>query len=108
MLRKYLVAAVLLILAGYGAMEATPILSGPSLTIISPAPGQVASSSVVEIRGVAKRVVALTLDGAPVLPDEEGDFAITLAYPRGTSLLTFKATDRFGRAEVVTRTVVVP
>ena len=105
---KYLIAAVLLIAAGYGLVEAWPLLAGPTLSIISPANNASFACGIVSIQGRAARAAQLTLDGAPLLHDQNGDFSSTLTFPRGSSILTFVAADRFGRTITITRTIFVP
>lgn len=105
---KYLIAAVLLIAAGYGLVEAWPLLAGPTLSIISPANNASFAGGIVSIQGRAARAAQLTLDGAPLLHDQNGDFSSTLTFPRGSSILTFVAADRFGRTITITRTIFVP
>ena len=108
MLSRYIVGAVLTLLVIYGFIEAWPLLAGPSITIASPVDGEAATSSIVVISGTALRVVELRLNGEPLYPDRSGHFSTTLAYARGTSILTFTASDRFGRHISKTRTILVP
>ena len=105
---KYLTIAILLTLAGYGLCEAWPLITGPSLSLVSPANNASFPDGVVVIQGKAVHASQLILDGAPVLREENGDFSATLAFPRGNSLLTFSASDRFGRRVTATRTIFVP
>jgi len=105
---RNLIALVLVVLVGYGLVEAWPLLAGPSLSIDSPVQNAVYPSGIVSIRGKAARAAQLTLDGAPLLHDQSGAFSSTLTFPRGGSILTFVATDRFGRTVTDTRTVFVP
>ncbi len=105
---RYLLATLVIVLLGYGAVEAYPILAGPSLTLTAPAPFVTATSGLITVTGRAYRAVALTLDGAPVLPDQDGSFSSSLALPSGGSILTLTATDRFGRTITRTREVYVP
>ncbi len=105
---KYLLVGVLVLLAGYGAIEAWPLIAGPSLTISSPADGAVFPGAIVSVSGTAMRINSLTLDGAPLLPDQQGNFSATRTLPRGGSILTFVATDRFGRSIIKTREIFVP
>lgn len=100
--------ALLVAVAVYGLIEAYPLLSGPTLLIIAPGDGQVEATGVATISGTSLRAVSLTLNGAPLLADQEGHFGATLAYPAGTSILTFVARDRFGRTRTATRTIYVP
>lgn len=105
---NYLIGAVLLVSVSYGLTRAWPLIAGPSLSIASPTDNAPFPGGIVSVRGVAARAAVLTLDGAPLLHQEDGTFSSTLTFPRGSSILTFVATDRFGRTVTVTRTVFVP
>lgn len=105
---RYLIALVLLIIIGYGTVEAWPLLAGPSLSIRSPMNDAAYPGGIVSVQGRAARAAVLTLDGAPVLHDQNGNFSSTLTFPRGGSILTFAATDRFGRTVTATRSIFVP
>ena len=105
---KYFTLAVLIILTGYGLREAWPLMNGPTLSIESPADNESPESGIVNIEGRAARAAALTLNGAPVLRKEDGSFSTILTFPRGGSILTFRATDRFGKTVASTRTIFVP
>ncbi|MBU6321024.1 MAG: hypothetical protein KGI78_00160 [Patescibacteria group bacterium] len=107
-MNRALIAVVLAVVLGYGLFEGYPLLAGPSLVVASPAEGAHAPDGVVTVSGRAARTVALTLDGAALLPDQSGRFGATLAFPPGGSILTFTATDRFGRRTTVTRAIYVP
>jgi len=105
---KYLTIAVLCAIALYGFMEAWPLLRGPSLSISSPANDASFLDGIVAVSGKAERATVLTLNGAPILHEEDGSFLSTLTLPRGSSILTIVAADRFGRSVTATRTVFVP
>lgn len=105
---RYLIGAVLLALFIYGTIEALPLLSGPGLTITSPTDYGTYAGGIVAITGKAPRATTLTLNGTPLLYDQEGAFSSTLTFPRGGSILTFEARDRFGRMVSATRSIFVP
>lgn len=105
---RYLIGAVLLILAGYGIAEAWPLLTGPSISIASPADNASYQGGIVAVSGKAKRASAITLNGAPLLRDQNGEFSSTLTFPLGGTILTFVATDRFGRTVTARRSIFVP
>lgn len=105
---RHLIALVLLIIVGYGIVEAWPLLVGPSLSIASPTQDAAYPGGIVSVRGKEARAAQLTLNGAAVLHDQNGDFSSTLTFPRGGSILTFVATDRFGRSVTVTRSIFIP
>lgn len=105
---RTLIAVVLFIIIGYGLTEAWPLITGPGLSVESPRDNTSFPGGIVSVQGHAARIALLTLDGAPVLHDEQGSFATTLTFPHGGSILTFVATDRFGRHVTTTRSIFVP
>lgn len=105
---NYLIIAVLLALVGYGTVEALPLLAGPSLVVDSPINNAPFPGGIVAVRGRAPRAARLSLDGAPLLRDQNGNFSSMLTFPRGGSILTFTATDHFGRTVTATRSIFVP
>ncbi len=108
MLLRFVTALALVILLGYGAFKAAPLVAGPHIALSSPATGQSFTDGFVKVSGTAFHTENLTLDGAPLLIDEQGRFATTLVLPHGGAILTLTATDRFGKSERVTRTIFVP
>lgn len=105
---KHFITAVLVLLAAYGFTRAWPLIAGPSLSIDSPLENGTYASGTVAISGRAARAADLTLDGAPLLHDQEGNFSSSLTFPRGSSILTFEARDRFGRQVTAVRSIFVP
>ncbi len=107
-MNRHLIVVFFALVAGYGLIEAWPLLAGPSLTLTSPENYAVSDDGVVTVSGTAKRTSSIVLNGTPLLPDQEGAFLKTLAFAKGASILTFVATDRFGRTITHTRTIFVP
>lgn len=105
---NYLIGAILLIGAGYGALEAWPLVAGPTLVIESPENNATFQDGIVRVQGRASRAAQLSLDGAPILHDQDDSFSSLLTFPRGGSILTLVATDRFGRTVTATRNIFVP
>jgi len=105
---KYLIGAVLVVGAIYGCIEAWPLIIGPGLVIEIPADNTTFPGGIVGIRGRALHTAQLTLNNALVLRDQDGNFSSTLTFPRGGSILTFVATDRFGKTVTATRSIFVP
>ena len=108
MLVRGAIALVLLLLLGYGAIEARPLILGPSLTLTSPKDGETSPDGLLTVSGVARRVSSLTVNGDPTLIDENGAFSRLLVLPKGGAILTFTATDRFGRTITKQESVYVP
>lgn len=105
---RSLIALVLLVLVGYGIIEAWPLIQGPALSIDSPVDHASFPEGIVTVTGKASRISMLTLNGASLPHDIDGSFSSTLTFPRGASILTFVATDRFGRKMTATRSIFVP
>lgn len=105
---KPLIAVVLLALVAYGGVKAWPLIAGPSIVIDSPAENAIVPGGVVAIRGRAEHASRLSLNGAPLLRDTQGNFSTMLAFPDGGSTLVFSAADRFGRETRAERSVLVP
>lgn len=105
---KYLILAVILVIAGYGLIKGWSLLEGPSLSVYSPTNNAAFPDGTVAIRGNAARAAQLVLDGVPMLHQENGNFGTTLTFPHGASELTFVATDIFGRTVTTERTIFVP
>ncbi|HUQ30073.1 MAG TPA: hypothetical protein VM103_00975 [Candidatus Paceibacterota bacterium] len=108
MFTKPLIVIAVLVAVGYGLMEAYPLIAGPKLVLASPTEHASYPDGMVPISGTAARVVALTLNGAPLLPHEDGTFVTALAYPSGGTILTLVAKDRFGRTITTTKHIFVP
>ena len=104
---RYILLVVLISTAIYGAVEAWPLITGPSLVVISPINYASYPSGIVSVSGTVLRAALLSVNGASVLHGEDGHFAVTLTFPHGGSILTITATDRFGRTVAVTRNIFV-
>lgn len=105
---KQILSVVLVLLLGYGMIEAWPLLSGPSLSVVAPTEDASAPGGTVTLTGSTARAVTLTVNGSPLIATEDGAFNTVRTYPHGVSLLTFVATDRFGRSRTITRQIFVP
>lgn len=105
---RYFIGLVVFAIAVYGLVKAWPLIAGPSLSVVSPADNAAFPGGIVAVQGKAGRASTITLNGATLLRDQNGEFSSTLTFPRGGSILTFTATDRFGMTVTETRTIFVP
>ncbi len=112
MLLRTIIVVVLVLLLGYGAKEAWPLLRGPQLVITSPTQkvknSELSDTGFITISGVATHTTGVSVNGASVLTDQQGHFSTTLTLPRGGAILAITAIDRFGRSVTEHRTVFVP
>lgn len=107
-MNRAILVIVIILIVGYGFIEALPLLSGPKLSVSTPTEGEAVPGGITTISGSEKRAVALLVNGSIVLPDSDGAFSQAVAFASGTSILTVTATDRFGHSASVTRTLFVP
>jgi hypothetical protein len=107
MLVRFATVLVLFIVVLYGVHEAWPLISGPQLALTSPKNGESFDTGLIIISGTATHTQGVTLDGGPLLTDQNGHFQSTLTLPPGGAILTISGTDRFGRAVSEQRTVFV-
>ena len=108
MIVRVFTALVLTVVFLYGLHEAWPLISGPQLALSSPQNGESFDNGFINISGTAVHTKGVSLDGGPLLTDQNGHFETTLTLPRGGAILTVTATDRFGRTVTEQRTVFVP
>lgn len=100
------IAVLLLLVLAYGGFKAWPLISGPRLHL---APFVVeASDGFMTISGQAKHTETLTLNGGTLLIDETGHFSKVVTLPRGGVILSFAASDRFGRTHATQKEVIIP
>jgi hypothetical protein len=95
--KRLLVIAALVLIAGYALFEARRIISGPELVIDSPIDGSATSTSLVTISGRVENISFLTINGHAAAANEEGRFVYRYSPPVGYTVATVLATDRFGR-----------
>jgi hypothetical protein len=72
-------------------------LQGVDLRISGVSDGQTFSNPAVQVSGQAKNARNLSIDGRPVLIDRDGYFQESLILAPGYNIMTFKASDKFGK-----------
>ena len=91
--------ALVFIIVLYAYLKSTAILEGPQISLLSPASGTIATSSLIEIEGTIKHAKEVTLDGRPIFIDLEGRFVEKLLLTDGYNIIELVAKDAQGRAE---------
>jgi hypothetical protein len=92
-----IIAIVLILLAGYTSYEIRRVAYGPRITVLSPTNGSVSTSSLIEISGVAQNIKDISLNDRKIFIDEQGNFKEEVLLSPGYNILTFKASDKFGK-----------
>ena len=91
--------ALVFIIVLYAYLKSTAILEGPQISLLSPASGTIATSSLIEITGIIKHAKEVTLDGRPIFIDLEGRFVEKLLLADGYNIIELVARDAQGREE---------
>lgn len=91
------IAVLVASFAVFGFYRAKDFLRGPKIIIESPGNGQTISSSYLEIKGSAKNVAVIYLNGRQIFTDEKGIFNESLLLARGYNIIEMSAQDKFGR-----------
>jgi hypothetical protein len=97
LVKFWMIFSAIGIVVGYGIFRAKDLMAGPELAITYPANGTVATTSLVDIKGVAKNISFLTLNDDKIYTDEAGIFEQKLLLSYGYNVMTVEAKDRFGR-----------
>lgn len=96
-LMRFLAILSLVLVGGwYIAFQARYLIAGPELSII-PEPSVVQHARVVELKGTARNVTALFLNGRPIVTDEQGNFTEPVVLENGYTIMSLEARDRYGR-----------
>jgi hypothetical protein len=95
-------ATIAMLFLGYAAFQARNLIQGPTITLDDTGPN-VTNTRAREIRGTARNVVVLRLNGKEVHTDELGAFRHTLTLENGYTVMTIEAEDRYGRKTRVER-----
>lgn len=98
--RKFGIVVVLVVIAvlgGYAYYQAKDFIKGPQIIILSPQNGATVSSSLLEIKGIAKNIAFLEMDGRQIFADKEGNFTEELLLAKEYNIIEIKAEDKFNK-----------
>ena len=84
-------------MALYVLFQARFLILGPRVVIESPRDAEVLTSALVTARGSVTNAAWITLNGKQIFTDEEGRWEEKLLVSPGTSIMTVRVRDRFGR-----------
>lgn len=84
------------IIVGYGGFAFRDIIRGPHIKITEPIDGETYATTTVPIKGIASRIQKITLNGRPMVIDEQGNFSEILILFPGYNRILLVGEDRFG------------
>ena len=91
----------------YGFFRSLNFLQGPSVRIMEPADGASFSHSFIKVRGGARNIAVLYLNGRQIFTNEKGDFEEKILLGPGQTTIEVEARDKFNRKVKVWREVVL-
>ena len=97
--KRSLAAFLGLIFIIYCLFQARFLILGPRITISHPQDGEVVPTPAVTLSGYAYNAAWLSLNGQQIFTDEEGYWEEALLLAEGTSIISIRAEDRFGREQ---------
>jgi hypothetical protein len=101
----FLSLAAILVL--YVLFQARFLILGPQVTILFPKEGQEVMEPLLTINGEARNISRISLNGRQIFTDESGFWSEKLLLSPGTSIMTVKVVDRFGREREERVTVIL-
>lgn len=104
-LRIVLGIVIVLLIVVYALFQARHLITGPTITLLGDIPS-VISTSTVTIQGKAENIVSLSLNGKPIFTTDEGVFEEVVTLPKGYTIVTIEAVDRYGARTRLERNVV--
>lgn len=97
LVRVWVAIGAIALVVGYGAFRAKSLVEGPDIGIESPFNGATSTESLITVKGYAKNISFLTLNGNKIFTDESGVFTEKVLLSYGYNIMTLEAKDRFGR-----------
>jgi hypothetical protein len=80
----------------YAFFRSKDLIFGVKIRNVNLADGATVTSNVIEVTGVAKNAIFLSLDGREISVDQQGDFDETIALLPGYNIINIKARDKCG------------
>jgi len=83
----------------YAFFRSKDLIFGVKIRNINIKNDMTVTSNILEITGVAKNAIFLSLDGREISVDQKGDFDETIALLPGYNIINIKAKDKFGNVD---------
>lgn len=95
--RQWVIVLLALLLMVYIAFQARFLILGPRVSFLYPTDGTVLTENPVTLRGSAYNIAWISLNGRQIFTNQDGIWEEKLLLSPGTSIMTAKVRDRFGR-----------
>lgn len=97
LMKIWIALAGIAVILSYAAFRAKDLAEGPVIAVSSPRNGETVHDSLVSIRGTARNISFLSLNGNRIFTDESGAYNEKILLSPGYNSVTIEAEDRFGR-----------
>jgi cytoskeletal protein RodZ len=105
--RNLLAACFILLFAGYLSWQVKRVIEPPELSVFNPAEGITVTENSITVQGETEKECQLAINGQEIMPDEKGNFNLTIDLAEGLNTITITATKKHGKVSTVTRHIVV-
>lgn len=95
--RILIISLAVIVVVGYALFQARNLITGPTITLISPAPGSNVANPLVSIEGITKNISFITLNDRQIYVNKNGAFKEELLLSPGYNVWKLEAKDKFGR-----------
>lgn len=108
-LRAGIIAGFFILLALFVFYQTKEIRAGGAVIIIEPRDGETVFEPIVRVRGTARKIAFMKLNGREIYSDENGAFEESLLLSPGYTIITLTAEDVFGHTQKAqVRVVFIP
>jgi hypothetical protein len=90
---------LLVIFAGYVYIQTSAFLKGAEITVASPRNGSTVEDGVINLKGQAKNISWISVNGRSIFVDEDGFFSEKEVLQEGYNVLVIEAGDKFGNKD---------
>lgn len=97
--------AIIVGILWYLAYQSRNLLEGPEI-ILHNNPETIQHSRTIFLEGETRNIISLSMNGSQLFTDEKGVFKKKLVLENGYTIMTLRATDRFGRETSVRKSFV--
>jgi len=94
-----LVSVLFLFIMIYAFFRSKDLILGVKIKNVNIVDGAKVTNNILNVTGVAKNAVDLTLDGREISVDQQGNFNETIALLPGYNIVDIKARDKFGHTD---------
>lgn len=94
-----IISVFFLIIVVFAFVNSMDLMFGVKIKNVNIIDGSTVTSNALDITGIAKNAINLTLNGREISIDKKGNFTETIILSSGYNIVTIKAKDKFGNED---------